>query len=88
MKKKLVLALCSSDSTMSSEGLVYFITGGCGFLGQHLLTVLLEQEDRVKEIRLFDKRADPSLQDLSTGKTGLLISFCLPAWCIASVKLR
>ncbi|XP_066498051.1 3 beta-hydroxysteroid dehydrogenase type 7 [Hoplias malabaricus] len=53
---------------MSSDkpGLVYLITGGCGFLGQHLLTVLLEKDDEVKEIRLFDKIADISLQSHST----------------------
>ncbi|XP_012681434.2 3 beta-hydroxysteroid dehydrogenase type 7 [Clupea harengus] len=55
---------------MSSEntGLVYLITGGCGFLGQHLLQVLLEKEDKVSEIRLFDKHIDTSLKDRSTDR--------------------
>lgn len=48
--------------------LTYVITGGCGFLGQHLLRVLLEKEDNIKEIKLFDKNVFPSLQSHSTGK--------------------
>uniref|UniRef100_UPI003AAB388B 3 beta-hydroxysteroid dehydrogenase type 7 isoform X2 n=1 Tax=Centroberyx gerrardi TaxID=166262 RepID=UPI003AAB388B len=40
------------------SGLVYLITGGCGFLGQHLLQVLLEKEDKLAEVRLFDKHVD------------------------------
>ncbi|KAL2100953.1 hypothetical protein ACEWY4_002714 [Coilia grayii] len=52
---------------MSSErSLVYVITGGCGFLGQHLLKVFLEKEDRISEIRLFDKHIDATLQDRGT----------------------
>lgn len=55
---------------MSNEKpkLTYVITGGCGFLGQHLLRVLLEKEDNIKEIKLFDKNVFPSLQSHSTGK--------------------
>ncbi|CAL8274575.1 unnamed protein product [Lota lota] len=52
---------------MSNErSLVYLVTGGCGFLGRHLLGVLLEKEDRVREIRLFDKVVDPRLTVHST----------------------
>ncbi|XP_026871511.2 3 beta-hydroxysteroid dehydrogenase type 7 [Electrophorus electricus] len=46
--------------------LVYVITGGCGFLGQHLLRVLLEKEDQIKEIRLFDKHIDSDLHSYTT----------------------
>lgn len=56
-------------------GLVYVITGGCGFLGQHLLKVLLEKEDSISEIRLFDKHIDASLQDQSTGELTLSFFF-------------
>lgn len=58
---------------MSDEqaGLVYLITGGSGFLGKHLIRLLLEKEDKVTEIRVFDKGPDFSLNDLSTGKTML-----------------
>lgn len=50
-------------------GLVYLITGGSGFLGQHLVRLLLEKEDQLMQVRVFDQRPDPSLSDLSTGKT-------------------
>jgi len=55
---------------MSNEKskLTYLITGGCGFLGQHLLRVLLEKEENIKEIRLFDKTVFHNLQSHSTGK--------------------
>ncbi|GAA6080662.1 3 beta-hydroxysteroid dehydrogenase type 7 [Tachysurus ichikawai] len=58
--------------------LVYLLTGGCGFLGQHLLKVLLEKEEKVKEIRLFDKHIDSSLEDCSTGKEGRRGGGCSP----------
>lgn len=59
-----------TDSTMTEKqpGLVYLITGGCGFLGRHLVRILLEKEDGVVEIRVFDKHVDSSLNELSTGK--------------------
>lgn len=47
---------------------VYLITGGCGFLGQHLLQVLLEKEDNLSEVRLLDKHVDPGLTQLSTDR--------------------
>uniref|UniRef100_H2LA19 Hydroxy-delta-5-steroid dehydrogenase, 3 beta- and steroid delta-isomerase n=1 Tax=Oryzias latipes TaxID=8090 RepID=H2LA19_ORYLA len=49
--------------------LVYLITGGCGFLGKHLLRLLLEKEDRITEIRVFDKRIDATLNGAGTEKT-------------------
>lgn len=57
-----------TTSNMSKEKLTYVITGGCGFLGQHLLRVLLEKEENIQEIRLFDKHICPDLQSHSTGK--------------------
>ncbi|XP_060758280.1 3 beta-hydroxysteroid dehydrogenase type 7 isoform X1 [Neoarius graeffei] len=64
------------EDDMSSEklGLVYLLTGGCGFLGQHLLKVLLEKEEKVKEIRLFDKHIDSSLEDRSTGQVKVSVT--------------
>ncbi|KAJ3601299.1 hypothetical protein NHX12_032271 [Muraenolepis orangiensis] len=47
---------------------VYLVTGGCGFLGRHLLRVLLEKEDTASEIRLFDRLVDSRLTDHSTDK--------------------
>lgn len=52
----------------SQRGLVYLITGGCGFLGRHLLRVLLEKEDELVEVRVFDKHTDRSLEGMSTGE--------------------
>ncbi|KAG7272665.1 hypothetical protein CRUP_008493 [Coryphaenoides rupestris] len=48
---------------------VYLITGGCGFLGRHLLRVLLQEEERLAEVRLFDKQVDPRLEEHGTGET-------------------
>ncbi|KAM9746585.1 3 beta-hydroxysteroid dehydrogenase type 7 [Menidia menidia] len=48
------------------QGLVYVITGGCGFLGKHLLRLLLEKEDALAEVRVFDKHTEPGLQSFST----------------------
>ncbi|XP_008293566.1 3 beta-hydroxysteroid dehydrogenase type 7 [Stegastes partitus] len=51
------------------QGLVYLITGGCGFLGKHLLRVLLEKEDKLEEVRVFDKHIDSDLKGLGTERT-------------------
>ncbi|XP_064843728.1 3 beta-hydroxysteroid dehydrogenase type 7-like [Oncorhynchus masou masou] len=56
------------------RGLVYLVTGGCGFLGQHLLQVLLEKEDAVTEIRLFDKHIDSSLNGHSTERVKVVVT--------------
>ncbi|KAI3359514.1 hypothetical protein L3Q82_013917, partial [Scortum barcoo] len=53
--------------------LVYLITGGCGFLGRHLLNVLLEKEKDLTEIRVFDKHVDSSLSGLSTERTEVVV---------------
>ncbi|KAM3864103.1 3 beta-hydroxysteroid dehydrogenase type 7 [Diretmus argenteus] len=59
--------------SLKESGLVYLITGGCGFLGRHLLQVLLEKEDELTEIRLFDNRIDLSLQGHSTDRVKVLV---------------
>ncbi|KAJ8253609.1 hypothetical protein COCON_G00202210 [Conger conger] len=56
-----------------STGFTYLVTGGCGFLARHLLQVLLEKEDRLTEVRLFDKHIDPSLQDHSTERIKVVV---------------
>ncbi|XP_014832565.1 PREDICTED: 3 beta-hydroxysteroid dehydrogenase type 7-like [Poecilia mexicana] len=43
--------------------LVYLITGGCGFLGKHLLDVLLEKEEKLAEVRVFDKHIYPGFHE-------------------------
>uniref|UniRef100_A0A3P9AVX0 Hydroxy-delta-5-steroid dehydrogenase, 3 beta- and steroid delta-isomerase n=1 Tax=Maylandia zebra TaxID=106582 RepID=A0A3P9AVX0_9CICH len=41
--------------------------------GLHLLRILLEKEDSLEEIRVFDKRVDPTLHDLSTERTRVVV---------------
>ncbi|XP_056143661.1 3 beta-hydroxysteroid dehydrogenase type 7 [Lampris incognitus] len=55
------------------SALVYLITGGCGFLGQHLLRVLLEKEDRLAEVRLFDKHVDATWCEQGTDRVKVVI---------------
>ncbi|XP_076852300.1 3 beta-hydroxysteroid dehydrogenase type 7 [Brachyhypopomus gauderio] len=62
------------NMSSAKSRLVYVITGGCGFLGQHLLHVLLEKEDSVKEIRLFDKHTDPDLHNCSTERVKVVVT--------------
>ncbi|CAN9506001.1 unnamed protein product [Ophioblennius macclurei] len=48
---------------------VYLLTGGCGFLGKHLLKVLLDKERELTEVRVFDNHVDKGLEELSTERT-------------------
>ncbi|KAM9510525.1 3 beta-hydroxysteroid dehydrogenase type 7 [Guaruba guarouba] len=49
------------ESGAEPQGLVYVLTGGCGFLGSHLVPLLLEREPELRELRLFDLRIDPGV---------------------------
>lgn len=57
---------------MALRGEVYLVTGACGFLGQRLVRMLLEDENTA-EVRLLDKHVQPqviqSLQDVRRDKT-------------------
>ncbi|OCT59036.1 3 beta-hydroxysteroid dehydrogenase type 7 [Xenopus laevis] len=50
------------------SGQVYVVTGGCGFLGSHLVRMLLEHEKNISEIRVFDLHLDESLRTLSNDR--------------------
>ncbi|XP_014412048.1 3 beta-hydroxysteroid dehydrogenase type 7 isoform X3 [Camelus dromedarius] len=55
-----------ADSAQAQK-LVYLVTGGCGFLGEHVVRMLLQQEPRLCELRIFDLHLDPWLEELKTG---------------------
>ncbi|CAN8173895.1 unnamed protein product, partial [Coccothraustes coccothraustes] len=44
-----------------AQGLVMVVTGGSGFLGSHLVQVLLEAEPELRELRILDLEPDLSL---------------------------
>ncbi|XP_045704980.1 3 beta-hydroxysteroid dehydrogenase type 7 isoform X2 [Phyllostomus hastatus] len=47
--------------------LVYLVTGGCGFLGEHVVRMLLQREPRLRELRIFDLHLGSWLEELKTG---------------------
>lgn len=50
----------------AAEGRVYVVTGGCGFLGSHLVRMLAERGGgKVSEIKVFDLHLDETLRTLS-----------------------
>ncbi|AXN90961.1 putative dehydrogenase [Namao virus] len=56
-------------STEYYNSSVYVITGGCGFLGRHIVKMLLDRDPCVREIRIFDCFIDRYLLNLSTAYT-------------------
>ncbi|XP_059809416.1 3 beta-hydroxysteroid dehydrogenase type 7-like [Hypanus sabinus] len=48
------------------RGLVCLVTGGCGFLGKHLVRLLAECGKELREIRVLDLVLDRELETLST----------------------
>uniref|UniRef100_A0A8C6R072 Hydroxy-delta-5-steroid dehydrogenase, 3 beta- and steroid delta-isomerase 7 n=1 Tax=Nannospalax galili TaxID=1026970 RepID=A0A8C6R072_NANGA len=52
--------------------LVYLVTGGCGFLGEHIVRMLLEQEPRLRELRVFDLHLSSWLEELKTGTQNVI----------------
>nr|KAF6440745.1 hydroxy-delta-5-steroid dehydrogenase, 3 beta- and steroid delta-isomerase 7 [Rousettus aegyptiacus] len=55
-----------ADSAQAQK-LVYLVTGGCGFLGEHVVRMLLQREPRLRELRIFDLQLGPWLEELKTG---------------------
>ncbi|XP_072106226.1 3 beta-hydroxysteroid dehydrogenase type 7-like isoform X2 [Mobula birostris] len=65
--KTLDLTGAPERATMPREkGLVCLVTGGCGFLGKHLVRLLAERSEELKEIRVLDMVLDRELEALST----------------------
>ena len=55
----------SNRNNGTKNGSIVMVTGGAGFLGQHIVKLLDEKADDVKEIRVFDK-------NLFVNKLGML----------------
>ena len=43
-----------AHDNMADDGQVVMVTGGAGYLGQHIVRLLQERGENVKEIRVFD----------------------------------
>ncbi|XP_030066225.1 3 beta-hydroxysteroid dehydrogenase type 7 isoform X2 [Microcaecilia unicolor] len=53
---------------MAKEQQVYLVTGGCGFLGCHLVKMLVERSENIAEVKVFDLYLDENMKHLSTEK--------------------
>ncbi|XP_075034978.1 3 beta-hydroxysteroid dehydrogenase type 7 isoform X2 [Mixophyes fleayi] len=53
------------------ERQVYVVTGGCGFLGSHLVRMLVERANELSEIRVFDLHLDETLGTLGNDKVNV-----------------
>ncbi|XP_040279454.1 3 beta-hydroxysteroid dehydrogenase type 7-like [Bufo bufo] len=51
-----------------AKDLVYLVTGGCGFLGECIVKLLLKEE-YVKEVKIFDLNETEAIRNLETAST-------------------
>nr|XP_033801188.1 3 beta-hydroxysteroid dehydrogenase type 7 isoform X2 [Geotrypetes seraphini] len=58
----------SAVKIMTKEQQVYLVTGGCGFLGYHLVKMLVERSQNVAEVKVFDLYLDENMRHMSTEK--------------------
>ncbi|KAM6451625.1 3 beta-hydroxysteroid dehydrogenase type 7 isoform 2-T4 [Liasis olivaceus] len=49
---------------LASKNQIYLVTGGCGFLGKHLVEMLLKHEPNLAQVRIFDLHLDESMRGL------------------------
>ncbi|NXO00506.1 3BHS7 dehydrogenase, partial [Rhinopomastus cyanomelas] len=62
------------------QGLVFVVTGGCGFLGSHLVRLLLQEEPELRELRVFDLHPDPSVIPPGQGRARPTLGGQLWGW--------
>lgn len=60
---------------MSAErGLVCLVTGGGGFLGKHLVEILIERGHEFSQIRIFDLKFDSEISRLESGNSRVILT--------------
>ncbi|XP_043942166.1 3 beta-hydroxysteroid dehydrogenase type 7 [Protopterus annectens] len=52
----------------TEKGQVYLVTGGCGFLGLHLVHMLVDRGENIADVRVFDLFLNESMKDLGSDK--------------------
>uniref|UniRef100_A0A7M4EGC9 Hydroxy-delta-5-steroid dehydrogenase, 3 beta- and steroid delta-isomerase 7 n=1 Tax=Crocodylus porosus TaxID=8502 RepID=A0A7M4EGC9_CROPO len=55
-----------------NEAQVYLVTGGCGFIGEHIVE-LLSKQDYVSEVRVFDVAASVEVKKFTTATTHVTV---------------
>ncbi|XP_073472770.1 3 beta-hydroxysteroid dehydrogenase type 7-like isoform X2 [Aquarana catesbeiana] len=63
-----MLILISHYSATMAKDLVYLVTGGSGFVGEHIVK-FLHKEEYVKEVKIFNMNKGGFIEDLKGGST-------------------